>query len=168
MTVDRRLIDELFNVVNGKNIMYVCKYIEGRNNAFNEVIKLLNNKLQIFDIRVKKSDNAIYIGNGSIKFVCFDDAYMKSKGYRGFVMYDKLLQNDMETFSYLKAINRSANGLEEAFKEKEIFVTDKDGNVTMTCVPYREGYVEHVKSGILAVVMNMQRAGLILEQARFQ
>ena len=44
----------------------------------------------------------LYIGNGSIKFVCFDDVYMKSKGYRGFVMYDELLQNDMETFSSLE------------------------------------------------------------------
>lgn len=39
--------------------------------------------------------------------------------------------------------------LEEVFKEKEIFVTDKDGNIKMTCVPYREGHVEHVKSGAL-------------------
>ena len=63
---------------------------------------------------------------------------------------DTFYWEDDKTMKFIKSwFNISESTLEEAFKDKMFVITDESGEVKMACVPYREGYVEHVKSGAL-------------------
>lgn len=101
MAISAKAIEALVNASRGNSVLFVSKSKVESDRQFIYLYDFVRD-LSI-DYKIEKTERTIFIGEGKISFIPFEQGEYYSRGRRANVFFDELLERDLETFGSLYA-----------------------------------------------------------------